>query len=101
MINPVDRAPTPLPQMASRVVACMPVKVIVVDPMAAMTRAHWRGNVRELEHAVESAVVIGRGRQIGIEDLPPECFDAGEQAGEPEDPRQSVSGARVHVRGGP
>jgi two-component system response regulator HydG len=31
----------------------------------------WPGNVRELEHVIERAVLLGRGRAIGIDDLPP------------------------------
>jgi len=30
----------------------------------------WPGNVRELENAIERAVVVGKGRQIAVEDLP-------------------------------
>jgi DNA-binding NtrC family response regulator len=30
----------------------------------------WRGNVRELENAVERAVVVGKGDTIGLKDLP-------------------------------
>jgi DNA-binding NtrC family response regulator len=30
----------------------------------------WPGNVRELENVIERALVIGRGKEIVIEDLP-------------------------------
>jgi DNA-binding NtrC family response regulator len=49
----------------------------------AIRRAPWRGNVRELAHAVESAVVVGRRSEIDIEDLPVECFEVGEGEGAP------------------
>jgi len=45
--------------------------------LEAMRRASWRGNVRELAHAVESGVVVGRGAEIDVSDLPAECFEVG------------------------
>jgi len=39
----------------------------------ALDRRHpvgWPGNVRELENVIERAVVVCRGRDIGVEDLP-------------------------------
>ncbi|MCA9104460.1 MAG: sigma-54-dependent Fis family transcriptional regulator [Planctomycetales bacterium] len=38
--------------------------------MAAMQQYHWPGNVRELQNVVERAVLLGRGRQIEVADLP-------------------------------
>ncbi len=35
----------------------------------ALLRHPWPGNVRELENAVERGVVLGRGPEIGLEDL--------------------------------
>jgi two-component system response regulator HydG len=35
-----------------------------------MQRYHWPGNIRELENAIERAVVVGKGRQIKPGDLP-------------------------------
>jgi len=32
----------------------------------------WPGNVRELQHAIQRAVILGRGDEIEPEDLPPE-----------------------------
>lgn len=37
----------------------------------------WPGNIRELEHAIEHAFVICRGRVITLEHLPPEVQDSG------------------------
>ncbi len=42
--------------------------------------AEWRGNVRELENAIERAVVLARGEVIRLEDLP---HGIRERAGEP------------------
>ncbi|HWM87086.1 MAG TPA: sigma-54 dependent transcriptional regulator, partial [Kofleriaceae bacterium] len=36
-----------------------------------IARYSWPGNVRELENVIERAVVICRGRDIAVEDLPP------------------------------
>jgi DNA-binding NtrC family response regulator len=38
--------------------------------LAAMQRYPWPGNIRELENAIERAVVVGKGRQIKPGDLP-------------------------------
>jgi DNA-binding NtrC family response regulator len=35
----------------------------------------WPGNVRELENVIEHAVVVSRGREIGIKDLPAHLSD--------------------------
>lgn len=39
------------------------------DAIAALTAYEWRGNVRELENAIERAVIIASGRSIELEDL--------------------------------
>lgn len=36
----------------------------------------WRGNVRELEHALERAVIVARGDRLTLDDLP-ECLQPG------------------------
>ena len=40
------------------------------EAMEAMRRYPWPGNVRELENAIERAVVVGKSRQIQLNDLP-------------------------------
>jgi len=40
------------------------------DALQALMTYQWAGNVRELENAVERAVIIASGRQIELEDLP-------------------------------
>ena len=40
------------------------------DALRAFENYEWTGNVRELENAVERAVIIASGRQIEIDDLP-------------------------------
>ena len=38
--------------------------------MAALLRARWKGNVRELENAIEHAVLMCEGSEIVLADLP-------------------------------
>ncbi len=40
------------------------------DAMECLQRYPWPGNVRELENVIERAVLLSKGPQIGIEDLP-------------------------------
>jgi two-component system NtrC family response regulator len=42
------------------------------DALRALMDHEWRGNVRELEHVVESAMIAGAGDTIGLDDLPPD-----------------------------
>jgi len=42
------------------------------EAMAAIERYDWPGNVRELKNVLERSVVLSRGDQIGVEDLPGE-----------------------------
>jgi DNA-binding NtrC family response regulator len=45
-------------------------KPFTAEAMRALTDYPWPGNVRELENAVEYALAIGLGEELGIEDLP-------------------------------
>ena len=38
--------------------------------MARLSEHAWRGNVRELEHAVEMLVLFAEGEEIGEDDMP-------------------------------
>jgi len=40
------------------------------EAMQALRDYHWPGNVRDLENAIERAVVLGRDSRIGVADLP-------------------------------
>ena len=40
------------------------------DALQALITYDWPGNIRELENAIERAVIIASGRQIELEDLP-------------------------------
>jgi DNA-binding NtrC family response regulator len=47
-----------------------PVRAISRDAMDEMMLYDWPGNIRELENAIERAVVIGKEKQIMAHDLP-------------------------------
>ncbi|MDO8835695.1 MAG: sigma-54 dependent transcriptional regulator [Vicinamibacterales bacterium] len=46
------------------------------DAVAALQRWEWPGNIRELEHVVERAVVLASGREIGLAELPDKLVEA-------------------------
>ena len=46
------------------------VSGISKEALRAMISYEWTGNVRELENAIERAVIIASGRQIELDDLP-------------------------------
>jgi DNA-binding NtrC family response regulator len=43
--------------------------------IAALMRYHWPGNIRELENAIERAVVLAEGDRITLDDLPGALVD--------------------------
>ncbi|MBI2506205.1 MAG: sigma-54-dependent Fis family transcriptional regulator [Candidatus Latescibacteria bacterium] len=56
---------------------CREVPSIALRPfsrpaLAALEAYPWPGNVRELKFAVERALCVARGQEVGAEDLPPE-----------------------------
>jgi DNA-binding NtrC family response regulator len=48
------------------------VKAVSPDAMTALMNYRWPGNIRELEHAVERAVILTNGASLRVRDLPPE-----------------------------
>jgi len=42
------------------------------EALAALDRYDWPGNVRELKNALERAMVLSRGDEVGVNDLPEE-----------------------------
>ena len=45
---------------------------IAPEAMRLLLDYSWPGNVRELKNVIEYAYAVGRGNELGIEDLPPE-----------------------------
>ncbi len=46
------------------------VRTVSADALTALMRYRWQGNVRELEHAIERAVILARGDSIRVRELP-------------------------------
>ena len=46
------------------------------EAMATLQRHRWPGNVRELQNVIERAVLLGKGDQIRVEDLPANLLSA-------------------------
>ena len=46
------------------------VRRIAPEALAALERYDWPGNIRELENAIERAIVLGTGDTLGVEALP-------------------------------
>jgi DNA-binding NtrC family response regulator len=55
------------------------VEGIQAEAMAALKSHDWPGNIRELEHTIERAVLLGKGSMIGLEDLPPQLASCSER----------------------
>ncbi|MEO0481669.1 MAG: sigma-54 dependent transcriptional regulator [Planctomycetota bacterium] len=49
-----------------------PVEGLTEDAIRVLEEAPWPGNIRQLEHVIERAVVLCSRPQVGIEDLPPD-----------------------------
>ncbi|OLC98837.1 MAG: hypothetical protein AUH86_03875 [Acidobacteria bacterium 13_1_40CM_4_58_4] len=47
------------------------------EALAAIEKHDWPGNVRELKNALERSLVLCRGEEIGVEDLPAEVVHGG------------------------
>ncbi len=51
-------------------------KVLLPETIEELKRFDWRGNVRQLENTARWLTVMGSGREIHPEDLPPELREA-------------------------
>ena len=61
------------------------------EARAALERYPWPGNVRELENAIERAIALAEGPELGLADLPPAVV----QAEQLEALRESVRAGRL------
>jgi DNA-binding NtrC family response regulator len=57
---------------------------VSAEALDALRAYRWPGNVRQLEWAIERAVVLGETDQVELQDLPPEILQTGEEAATPE-----------------
>lgn len=49
-----------------------PIRGVTHEAMRLLLACRWRGNVRELDNALQRAVILGDGPLIGPSDLPPD-----------------------------
>ncbi|MGZ6141974.1 MAG: sigma-54-dependent transcriptional regulator [Myxococcales bacterium] len=74
-LPPLRERPEDVPPLAQlfleRIVSrgATPARRFSAEALEALVRHPWRGNVRELEHAVERAVLLATGEEIGPADL--------------------------------
>jgi DNA-binding NtrC family response regulator len=75
-VPPLRERPEDIPLLAQHFLWCYATetnkKIDSIHPetMEALRRYPWPGNVRELENVIERAVVVGKSRQITLNDLP-------------------------------
>jgi len=76
MLPPLRERPEDLPLLIEHFLSTVAAR-LKREPKALTTEAYrtllaheWKGNVRELEHAIEQAVALASGAEIELEDLP-------------------------------
>ncbi len=76
-----------------------PVSGIGTEALRALEDYDWPGNIRQLEWAMERAVLLGEHEEISLRDLPPEILEPrGEaEALPPPEPTDSISPELVPV----
>ena len=53
-----------------------PVNALSPQAMELLLKGEWKGNIRELEHVLERAVILASGEAVLPEDLPPQIHPA-------------------------
>lgn len=66
------------------------VKDILPEALEVIKSYFWPGNIRQLEWAIERAVLLGEGEEIRIEDLPPEILEPPVDRAGPEPPADGL-----------
>jgi two-component system nitrogen regulation response regulator NtrX len=76
VLPPLRERPEDLPALIAHFLATVAarlgrdVKEPAPDAYRALLAHEWKGNVRELEHAIEQAVVLAPGPELRLDDLP-------------------------------
>lgn len=68
------------------------------ETMRLLMSARWKGNVRQLDNAIERAVMMCEGTQIGPQDLPPDLLGVGQLLPATDDLREAREHyERLHI----
>ncbi len=99
-IPPLRKRSEDLPELAERFIeelcreyAREPL-VLSPEALAVLLRYGWPGNVRELKRVIERLVLLARGPNVGVEDLPAHV------SGRPEDPTSDIADTLVRFESG-
>ncbi len=68
------------------------------DSIRTLMAAHWKGNVRQLDNAIERAVMMCEGEEITPNDLPPDLLGGGSSLPDTDDLRSALRHyERLHI----
>ncbi|MDR2550289.1 MAG: sigma-54 dependent transcriptional regulator [Desulfobulbus sp.] len=82
-IPPLRRRKEEIPELIRFFLAKLDSPAVLDDQaLQQLTKYHFPGNVRELEHILQRTVTLARSPRIGLRDLPPEIRDYRGQAAE-------------------
>lgn len=69
------------------------------ETIRILMAAQWKGNVRQLDNAIERAVMMCEGDQIGPNDLPPDLLGVGQPLPDTDDLRSALRHyERLHIQ---
>jgi len=75
-VPPLRERPEDIPLLVDHFLALFrdtlgkPVRGVADEALARLVAYRWPGNVRELENVIERAVILARGEQLGLRELP-------------------------------
>ena len=102
-IPPLRSRREDIPLLAERLIArtaerlACPTPAVAAEALRALVRHPWPGNVRQLENALEYAVLMAQGDVIGLLSLPPEIRDAS-LAGETRDQPRAIADGDLSIK---
>jgi DNA-binding NtrC family response regulator len=97
-LPPLREHPEDIPVIVEHLIRRLSVRLamdvvgITDDALGMLTRHCWKGNVRELEHVIESAMVAGKAGMITPDHLPSDLGPSPAEAGAPLNLKQAVRG---------